>query len=224
MIPRKMIKSAGILAAAAAMMALAACRSEQPPRTRLTQQEMADYGKAIAGEYDGAYVILRAVNPMPGKEDEDGGEAGEMAIERLEGASITVTDYDMRSIIFHQFPISTASHLAAHDEALQSALAETSGMDLTAQYGWSLHTDGVSPVWEMGDIVASLTLAYGGEKHNVLFRFKSGMNFLLNASERDAGLGFGSTMPQFSLKAVLVDGEQLPLPDNSLLVFFTMQH
>ena len=37
---------------------LTACRNNETHRTRLTNTEMDSYGKAIAGQYEGSYIIL----------------------------------------------------------------------------------------------------------------------------------------------------------------------
>ena len=60
---RKMMRCTGILMAAL-VMTLVACRSNETHRTRLTQTEMDTYGKAIAGQYEGSYVILWANSSM----------------------------------------------------------------------------------------------------------------------------------------------------------------
>ena len=113
---RKMMRCTGILMAAL-VMTLVACRSNETHRTRLTQTEMETYGKAIAGQYEGSYVILWANSSMPWHETEDGRKVRENVRETVEDVSITVTDNTLRSIAFHKFPIRMLSHIVEGDEA-----------------------------------------------------------------------------------------------------------
>ena len=103
---------------------LTACRNNETHRTRLTNTEMDSYGKAIAGQYEGSYIILWSNSTMPWHETEDGRKTRENVRETVENVSITVTDNTLRSIAFHKFPIRLLSNIIEGDEALKEALAE----------------------------------------------------------------------------------------------------
>ncbi len=226
---RKMMRCTGILMAAL-VMTLVACRSNETHRTRLTQTEMETYGKAIAGQYEGSYVILWANSSMPWHETEDGRKVRENVRETVEDVSITVTDNTLRSIAFHKFPIRMLSHIVEGDEALQKALAEVPDMDLTARYGWALHTDEVSPIWGMYDMMTPLTLTYGGQEHTLILKFKNDVTQILDKAKLEGSMCFRQVRTlQLSFDELHVDGE-LVLKDDSweanggdLLVVFRMK-
>ena len=162
----KTIRRATLILTAAVLTTLTACRNNETHRTRLTNTEMDSYGKAIAGQYEGSYIILCILwsnSTMPWHETEDGRKTRENVRETVENVSITVTDNTLRSIAFHKFPIRLLSNIIEDDEALKEALAEVPDMDLTARYGWALYTDEVSPIWGMYDMMTPLTLTYGGQ-------------------------------------------------------------
>ena len=54
----KTIRRATLILTAAVLTTLTACRNNETHRTRLTNTEMDSYGKAIAGQYEGSYIIL----------------------------------------------------------------------------------------------------------------------------------------------------------------------
>ena len=215
---------------AALVVMLGACRSNETHRTRLTQTEMDTYGKAIAGQYEGSYIILWSNSTMPWHETEDGRKTRENVRETVENVSITLTDNTLRSIAFHKFPIRMLSNIIEGDEALRTALAEMPDMDLTARYGWSLHTDEVSPIWGMYDMMTPLTLTYGGQEHTIILKFRSDVMQILDKAKLEGSKGFSqvSTL-QLSFDELHVDGE-LVLEDESweansgdLLAIFRMK-
>ena len=99
--------------------------------------------------------------------DEDGVTKRPMKKERFEGVAMTVTDGEMRSAIFHRFPISMLSRVVDDNEPLRQALAEAPDMDLTARYDLGLYTDQETVVWALEDMTAGLTLRYGGREHHI---------------------------------------------------------
>ena len=225
----KLMRCRGILKAALVVM-LGACWSNETHRTRLTQTEMETYGKAIAGQYEGSYIILWSNSTMPWHETEDGRKTRENVRETVENVSITLTDNTLRSIAFHKFPIRMLSNIIEGDEALKEALAEMPDMDLTARYGWSLHTDEVSPIWGMYDMMTPLTLTYGGQEHTIILKFRSDVMQILDKAKLEGSKGFSqvSTL-QLSFDELHVDGE-LVLEDESweansgdLLAIFRMK-
>ena len=226
---RKMMRCTGILMAAL-VMTLVACRSNETHRTRLTQTEMDTYGKAIAGQYEGSYIILWSNSTMPWHETEDGRKTRENVRETVEDVSITVTDNTLRSIAFHKFPIRLLSNIIEGDEALKEALAEVPDMDLTARYGWTLHTDEVSPIWGMEDMMTPLTLTYGGQEHTLILKFKNDVTQILDKAKLEGSMCFRQVRTlQLSFDELHVDGE-LVLKDDSweanggdLLVVFRMK-
>lgn len=226
---RKMMRCTGILMAAL-VMTLVACRSNETHRTRLTQTEMETYGKAIAGQYEGSYVILWANSSMPWHETEDGRKVRENVRETVEDVSITLTDNTLRSIAFHKFPIRMLSHIIEGNEALQKALAEVPDMDLTARYGWALYTDEVSPIWGMEDMMTPLTLTYGGQEHTIILKFTNHTRQILDKTKLEGSKGFSqvSTL-QLSFDELYVDGELKQKDDTwegnsgELLAIFRMK-
>ena len=197
---------------------LTACRNNETHRTRLTNTEMDSYGKAIAGQYEGSY------------ETEDGRKTRENVRETVENVSITLTDNSMRSIAFHKFPIRLLSNIIEDDEALKEALAEVPDMDLTTHYGWTLHTDEVSPIWGMQKMMTPLTLTYGGQEHTIILKFKSDVRQILDKAKLEGSMCFSQVNTlQLSFDELHVDGK-LVLADDSweanggdLLVVFRMK-
>ena len=209
---------------------LTACRNNETHRTHLTQTEMDTYGKAITGQYKGSYIILWSNSTMPWHETEDGHKTRENARETVENVSITLTDNSMRSIAFHKFPIRLLSNIIEDDEALKEALAEVPDMDLTTHYGWTLHTDEVSPIWGMQKMMTPLTLTYGGQEHTIILKFKSDVRQILDKAKLEGSMCFSQVNTlQLSFDELHVDGK-LVLADDSweanggdLLVVFRMK-
>ena len=209
---------------------LTACRNNETHRTRLTNTEMDSYGKAIAGQYEGSYIILWSNSTMPWHETEDGRKTRENVRETVENVSITLTDNSMRSIAFHRFPIRLLSNIIEDDEALKEALAEVQDMDLTTHYGWTLHTDEVSPIWGMQKMMTPLTLTYGGQEHTIILKFKSDVRQILDKAKLEGSMCFSQVNTlQLSFDELHVDGK-LVLADDSweanggdLLVVFRMK-
>ena len=209
---------------------LTACRDNETHRTRLTNTEMDSYGKAIAGQYEGSYIILWSNSTMPWHETEDGRKTRENVRETVENVSITLTDNSMRSIAFHKFPIRLLSNIIEDDEALKEALAEVPDMDLTTHYGWTLHTDEVSPIWGMQKMMTPLTLTYGGQEHTIILKFKSDVRQILDKAKLEGSMCFSQVNTlQLSFDELHVDGK-LVLADDSweanggdLLVVFRMK-
>ena len=197
-------------------MMLTACRSNETHRTKLTYAEMETYGKAIAGRYDGSYIILWANSSMPWHEAEDGRKVRENVRETVEDVSITLTDNTLRSIAFHKFPLRMLSHIVEGDEALRTALAEVPDMDLTARYSLALYTDEVSPIWSMEDMMTPLTLTYGGQEHTIILKFTNHTRQILDKTKLEGSKGFSqvSTL-QLSFDELYVDGELRQKLDDS---------
>lgn len=226
----KTIRRATLILTAAVLTTLTACRNNETHRTHLTQTEMDSYGKAIAGQYEGSYIILWSNSTMPWHETEDGRKTRENVRETVENVSITVTDNTLRSIAFHKFPIRLLSNIIEGDEALKEALAEVPDMDLTARYGWALYTDEVSPIWGMEDMMTPLTLTYGGQEHTIILKFKNDVTQILDKAKLEGSMCFSQVRTlQLSFDELHVDGE-LVLKDDSweansgdLLVVFRMK-
>lgn len=224
----RMIRRATLFLTAAVLATLTACKSDGLQRTQLTQQELTTYSKAIAGIYGGSYTILWSDQSMPWHKNEDGTTSRESVRETKEGASITVTDRDMHSIVFHSFPVSTVSHVVVGDDALKAALAEAPDMDFSTKYQFGLQADDEQPIWRMEAISLPLTLTYGGQEHHILLSFKAGAAYVLDKAKQDAGLGFSEIGGlSFSLDGILVDGgtshsQVLWVDDVSLNAVFRM--
>ncbi|MBQ6191337.1 MAG: DUF4840 domain-containing protein [Bacteroidaceae bacterium] len=226
----KTIRRATLILTAAVLTTLTACRNNETHRTRLTNTEMDSYGKAIAGQYEGSYIILWSNSTMPWHETEDGRKVRENVRETVEDVSITVTDNTLRSIAFHKFPIRMLSHIVEGNEALQKALAEVPDMDLTARYGWDLYTDELSPIWGMEDMMTPLTLTYGGQEHTIILKFRNDTRQLLDKTKLEGSKGFSqvSTL-QLSFDELRVDGELVQKDESwetnsgELLAIFRMK-
>ena len=230
LLPERLMRRATLILTAAVLTTLTACRNNETHRTRLTNTEMDSYGKAIAGQYEGSYIILWSNSTMPWHETEDGRKTRENVRETVENVSITLTDNSMRSIAFHKFPIRLLSNIIEDDEALKEALAEVPDMDLTTHYGWTLHTDEVSPIWGMYDMMTPLTLTYGGQEHTIILKFKNDVRQILDKAKLEGSMCFSQVRTlQLSFDELHVDGE-LVLKDDSweanggdLLVVFRMK-
>ena len=200
---KRTMRLAGCMAAAAVVMTLAACHHEQVVRTRLTEQEKTTYSKAIAGEYGGSYIILWADESMPWHETEDGRKVRSEHKEIVDAASITVTDNEMMTLVFHKFPVSKLSNVVD-----DKALAEAADMDLTVRYQWSLHTDQQTPIWGTEGLTVSLTLSYGGQQHHVLFKADNSVRYMLSPEKKESHLGFDDISGiQLAFRSVYIDGQ-----------------
>jgi len=230
LLPERLMRRATLILTAAVLTTLTACRNNETHRTHLTTTEMDSYGKAIAGQYEGSYIILWSNSTMPWHETEDGRKTRENVRETVENVSITLTDNSMRSIAFHKFPIRLLSNIIEDDEALKEALAEVPDMDLTTHYGWTLHTDEVSPIWGMQKMMTPLTLTYGGQEHTIILKFKNDVRQILDKAKLEGSMCFSQVRTlQLSFDELHVDGE-LVLKDDSweanggdLLVVFRMK-
>lgn len=203
----RLMQRATLMLTAAVLTILASCKGDELQRTQLTEQEVTTYCKAIAGNYGGSYSILWSDESMPWHKNEDGTTSREMVRETKEGVSVTVTDRDMRSIVFHNFPISMVSHVVVGDDALKAALKEAPDMDLTSRYNFTLNIADEQPVLLLGDMTVPLTLSYDGQEHHVLLNFKTGTGYVLDKAKQTSDLGFGLVRGiSFRLDSFQVDG------------------
>ena len=134
---------------------------------RLSKAQKQEYGQKLAGTYTGRYVIAYTT---------DGG--GKEATEGIKQATVSITDYDMQSVIFHDFPVSMLSHIVK-DANLSQALAEVPNMDITAQYKFQYDTDYTNTLWNYTPTPVSLTLDYGGATHHITFRLGNNQRYYL---------------------------------------------
>ena len=159
-----------------AAIALTAC-SNDPEYHGLTPGQKEAYGKAIAGEYDGTYIIIMLHND------------GSNYTEKVQNVQMTITDQTMHSVQFHDFPVSMLSKLVANP-ALAEALATAPNADFMADYRfYSMpNSDDVNWGFELANV--PLTLHYSGADHHLLLRLSSGVYCELTKASLDAGTPF----------------------------------
>ena len=156
---------------------LLACSSD-PVFHGMTPQQKEAYAKALAGQYKGTYVILY----------NDGGS--DVKAEKIEGAAITVTDMEMQSVVFHDYPVSLLAH-AVKDAELAEALSKQPNIDISATYRFYDYQDNGDVSWGYDLTAIPLTLHYGGADHHVMLKVSNAGTFCrLTKDDVDAGTAF----------------------------------
>ena len=144
----------------------------------MTPQQKESYAKALAGEYKGTYVILY----------NDGGS--DVKAIKIEGAAITVTDLDMQSVVFHDYPVSLLAH-AVKDAELAEALTKQPNIDLAATYRFYDYQDNGNVSWGYDLAAIPLTLHYGDADHHVMLKVSNASTFFpLTKDDVEAGTAF----------------------------------
>lgn len=199
---------AGLLLAPLFMLATSCHHDNLPPR--LTQQQITDYCKALSGEYEGAYHILYTDSTVKVHENEEGRMVKDDYDSVIAPAVISITDRDMRSVIFHRFPVSILSKVVDADAALSQALSQAVPMDVPAKYNIKLDTDYTNVQWYIMPAVLPLTLTYGGAEHHLRIQLdNASMHHLFSPEELGQPLAFsGWRYLELDVKA-LYDGDRL---------------
>lgn len=199
---------AGLLLAPLFMLATSCHHDNLPPR--LTQQQITDYCKALSGEYEGAYHILYTDSTVKVHENEEGRMVKDDYDSVIAPAVISITDRDMRSVIFHRFPVSILSKVVDADAALSQALSQAAPMDVPAKYNIKLDTDYTNVQWYIMPTVLPLTLTYGGMEHRLRIQLDNGsLHHLFSPEELAHPLAFsGWRYLELDVKA-LYDGDRL---------------
>lgn len=140
----------------AALMVVACHNDNLPPRLSKAQKQ--EYGTKLAGTYGGEYNIIYTLN----KQDSLFGK-------KIKEATMSITDYDMQGIFFHDFPVSLLSHIV-QDPDLSKALADVPNQDISARYDFKYYTDYVSTLMSFEPVPVALTLDYGGATHHIIIR------------------------------------------------------
>ena len=207
------------LAGMAATMMMTACHHNDDIRpARLTQQQKEEIASEIRGEYGGSYVIIWTDSTMHAYVNDEGRQARPMGRTIVEKASMTVTNGELQSVIFHRFPISELSRVVEGNEPLRTALAGAPDTDLVASYDFGLYTDRRTVVWALRDMTASLTLSLEGhEMHIVLPIDFSGTRWLLGSMDEQGDPISLSRVGSiaFTFTAIYVDGELVQQLDGS---------
>lgn len=179
-----------------AVLTLAACSSDPVYHGMTTEQKEA-YGKAVAGEYKGAYVIIYY-----------GGDSDDKAV-KIENSQMAITDQDMHSVFFYDFPVSMLSTVVS-DPALAEALASAPNVDIQAHYRFYDMQDNGDVNWGFEPVAIPLTLHYGGAAHHLTLKVNNGSYYYhLEKANLDAGVPF-SNQPVFSFAvASIYDGDTL---------------
>ena len=199
---------AGLLLAPLFMLATACHHDNLPPR--LTQQQITDYCEAISGEYEGAYHIIYTDSTVKVHENEEGRMVKDDYDSVIAPAVISITDRDMRSVIFHRFPVSILSKVVDADAALSQALSQAAPMDVPTKYNIKLDTDYTNVQWYIMPTVLPLTLTYGGAEHHLRIQLdNASMHHLFSPEELAHPLAFsGWRYLELDVKA-LYDGDRL---------------
>ena len=159
----KRMKGMGLLLA---VLLFGACHYDTPT-PRLSKAQKQEYGQKLAGTYTGRYVIAYSND-----------EGDKEATEGIKQATVSITDYDMQGVFFHDFPVSMLSHIVK-DADLAQALAEVPNMDITAHYDFRYDTDYTNTLWSYTPAPVSLTLTYGGATHHITFRLGNNHRYYL---------------------------------------------
>jgi len=162
-----------------ALLALASC-SSAPVFHGMTNQQKADYAKAVSGEYTGTYAIYYS-----------DGSSDTKAV-KIEGAQVTISDQTMQSVFFHALPVSLLSHVV-RDPALAEALASLPDIDFTATYRFFDMQDNGDVNWGYNDFTIPLTLHIGdSDRHLLLKVSNASIYYLLTKENLDAGMPFAN--------------------------------
>lgn len=159
-----------------AVVTLAACSSDPEYHGMTTEQKEA-YGSAIAGEYEGTYIIIY------------NGNGGDDEVVKVEKSQVTITGQAMHTVLFHNYPVSMLSKVVS-DPALAEALASAPDVDFRADYRFYDLQDNGDVNWGFELTNIPLTLHYGGADHHLLLKLRSGVYFNLTKANIDAGKPF----------------------------------
>ena len=199
-----------------ALLALTSC-SSSPVFHGMTNQQKADYAKAVSGEYTGTYEIIYS----------DG--SNDTKAVKIEGAQVTISDQTMQSVFFHAFPVSRLS-LVVKDPALAEALASHPNIDLTATYRFFDMQDNGDVNWGYNDFTIPLTLHVGDADRHLLLKVSNASTYyLLTRANMEAGMPFAN-QGSFELRfdglyegSTLIEDFSLWRDGNAaFLVFFQM--
>ncbi len=160
------------------LLALASC-SSAPVFHGMTNQQKADYAKAVSGEYTGTYEIIYS-----------DGSSDTKAV-KIEGAQVTISDQTMQSVFFHTLPVSLLSHVVK-DPALAEALASLPDIDFTATYRFFDMQDNGDVNWGYNDFTIPLTLHVGDADRHLLLKVSNTSTCQLTKANLDAGTPFAN--------------------------------
>lgn len=183
------------------MTALTVACSSDPVYHGLTPKEKESYGQSIAGEYPGRYEIVYT-----------GNDGEKLRLKTVNDITLSVSDLAMHSIIFNDFPLSLLAQVV-DDEELGQALTNVPDMGLTASYEFIKADEQGHVNWNFDVNPVSLSLTYGGKKHNIVLQFSNAYTFVeFSKGQLDAGTAFEQgTIVQLQL-ITIYDGNK-PLYD-----------
>ena len=147
------------------MAALTVACSSDPVFHGLTQKEKESFAQSIAGEYPGRYEIAYTDVQNPDTTGDD-----KLHHYTVSGATLSVSDLTMHTVIFNDFPVSLLAHVV-DDPELSHALSTLPNMGLTGSYEFHQTADSDRLDWNYILNPISLSLTYGGQKHNILLQF-----------------------------------------------------
>ena len=178
------------------VLTLAACSSD-PVYHGITTEQKEAYGKAVAGEYKGSYVIFYY-----------GGSSDDKAV-KIENSQMAITDQDMHSVIFYGFPVRMLSTVVT-DPALAEALASAPNVDIQAHYRFYDIQDNGDVNWGFEPVAIPLTLHYGGATHHLTLKVNNGSYYyLLEKAKLDAGAPFSNQQIFSFAVASIYEGDTL---------------
>ena len=197
------------------VLTLTACNNA-PVFHGMTDQQKESYGKAVAGVYKGTYIIVCNDGSTNDK------------VYKIEDSQLTITDYTMHSVLFHDYPVSMLSKVVT-DPELAKALAEAPNVDFVADYHFYEWQDNGDINWGFNMTAIPLTLHYSGADHHLLLKLRSAVYFHLTKSELDAGTPFvNQRIIQFEIEGIY-EGESLVQSldawwtnDNDFITYFQL--
>jgi len=160
------------------VLTLAACSSDPVYHGMTTEQKEA-YGKAVAGKYEGTYVIIYNNDSSDDKKA------------KIENAQMTITDQTTHSVLFHDFPVSLLSKVVT-DPALADALVSAPNVDVMGDYRFYDLQDNGDVHWGFELATIPLTLHYGGVDHHLLLKPSTSVYLGLTKADLDGGTPFAN--------------------------------
>lgn len=142
------------------ILVLASCHHGVTFHPQFSDAEYEKMGNAVMGTYHGKYMVLIWAQ-----------EGGITTLE-IPDASISVSGWDKRQMVFHEFPIRLLSKTLAEDSFISQYFASRPNQDLVANYtfdGTQRELDGT--IWFYHKFISSIsfTIDSQGEKHHVEF-------------------------------------------------------
>lgn len=182
---------------------LTACSSD-PVYHGLSQKEKETYAKHIEGDYPVKYTIFYTAGTQVQEGD------GKMSCETVDDAIFSVSDLQMHTVVFSNFPLSLLARVV-DDAELGKAIGGLPNMGLTGTYQFVRSTEHGMVDWYFEMNPVSATLTYGGREHHITMQFRNSQTFVsLSKGQTDGGTAFEQGRQlQLHLSAIYDGGQPL---------------